>query len=233
MTTRTVLGALSAVSLLALTGCGSEPLAHDASPGAAATVGDVRVEIADVDSLARRYCDFVTPQLASGEQAVPMGLVRNSALNLLVLQEVADQYAEATDLEVTQAAKLLRQQAEQQAIQSQVPEEDRDTYYQVSMQLDTQAIYLAAGGRDAFAEGTLPEQDAVATGSAMVQEWAADLAVNFDPRFADLRGTEYDVNATSLATPSTALAKLAAEFDPAAAADPAYLASLPASQKCG
>lgn len=233
MTIRTVLGALSAVSLLALTGCGSEVLSNDNRPGAAATVGDVELEIADVDALTRRYCDFVAPQLTSAQQAVPMSLVRNSSLNLLVLQSIAEQYAEATDLDVTAARKLLRQQAEQQAIQGQVPEEDRETFYEVSMQLETQAIYLAAGGRDAFAAGSLPEQDAVPVGATMVAEWAADLDVSYDPKFADLRGESYDVNAASLATPASALATLAADFDPSQQADAALLAALPASQKCG
>ncbi len=233
MTIRTALGALSAVSLLALTGCGSESLARDSDAGAAATVGETAIEVTDVDELAREYCDFVMPQLTAAQQAVPMSLVRNSSLNLLVLQEVAEQYAEATDLDVTQASKLLRQQAEQQAIQSQVAEKDRETFYQVSMQLDTQAIYLAAGGREAFDQGMLPEQDAVTTGSAMVSTWAEDLDVTYDPKFADLRGAAYDVNTASLATPTSALATLAADFDPAQQADADYLASLPASQKCG
>lgn len=231
MTVRTVLGALSAASVLVVGGCGSEPLAYEAHPGAAAVVGDERIEVAEVDSLAREYCDFAVPE--EGGESYPMSLLRNISLDVLVNRAIAQQYAEAHDLDLADARRLLRQQAEQRAIQERVPVADRDTYYEVVIGLDAQSIYLAAGGRESFERGELPETDAVTKGAEAVRAWAEDVEVVYDPRFADLRGGEYAVDAASLATPASRLATLAADYQPGGQVDPEHLDALPASQKCG
>ncbi|WP_235736243.1 SurA N-terminal domain-containing protein [Nocardioides alcanivorans] len=230
--TRAALALLTGVALAAAAGCGAEPLQSNVHPGAAAVVAGERISLSDVDDLAQRYCDFVSARNASAEQVVPMRLVRAATLDILVQRSIAEQYAAAHDLDVRKARRLLGTEAEQQAVQQQIDEGERAVFEEVQLQLDTAAVYLAAGGADAFAAGRVPEPDAMTQGQALVDEWAADKQITRDPRFASLE-TEYDVDSDSLARPVSELAELAANYDPAEAANADYIAALPASQKCG
>jgi len=231
--TRAALAVLTGVALAAFGACGAESLQSDVHPGAAAVVDGERITVDAVDDLAQRYCDFVAARSESAEQTVPMRLVRNATLDILVQRELAEQYAAAHDLEVQRARRLLDSEADQQAEQQQVADDERATFDDVQLQLATSAIYLAAGGAEALAAGQTPELDAISRGQALIAEWAADKKVTYDPRFASLNTDEYDVDSGSLARPVSDLAEWAAAYDPQAAADTSYLAALPTSQKCG
>lgn len=228
---RVAAAVLTGVALAAVAGCGAESLSSNVHPGAAAVVDGERITVAEVDEMAEAYCDFVAARM-SAEQAVPMRLVRGASLDNLVRRTVAEQYAEAHDLDTRRARRLLAREVAQQAEQQQISGAEREVFEEVSLEVDTTAVYLAAGAREALEAGETPDPDAVGAGRALVAEWAADKEITRDPRFTTLEAETYDVDAAALAQPRSDLATLAGAFDPQAAIDPDYLAALPASQTC-
>lgn len=230
---RVAVAVLTGVALAAVAGCGADSLQGDYHPGAAAVVDGERITLSEVDDMAQDYCDFVSSRMQSAEQAVPMHLVRNASLDILVRRTVAEQYAEAHDLDLRPARRLLKQEAAQQAEQQQVTDEEREVFESVSLQLETSAIYLAAGSQEELEAGADPAPDAVVIGQNRVTEWAAEKKISRDPRFAALDAENYDVDGAALARPVSELATLAGAFDPRAATDADYLAALPDGQTCG
>lgn len=228
---RVAAAVLTGVALAAVAGCGAESLSSDVHPGAAAVVDGERITVAEVDEMAEAYCDFVAARMTE-DQAVPMRLVRGASLDNLVRLTVAEQYAEAHDLDTRQARSLLGREVAQQAEQQQISDDEREIFEKISLQVDASAIYLAAGGREALEAGETPAPDALDAGQQLVAEWAADKEITRDPRFTPLDAETYDVDAAALARPASDLAKLAGAFHPQAAIDPDYLAALPASQTC-
>src|SRR5690606_32974625 len=126
--------------------CGS------ASPGTAARIGEEKISVAQVDDLAEALCLNVEEDMASQGQAVPMSLVRQSALNVLALTEVAHQVADEYDVEP--GADYERQQVLAAEEGASLPEELRDDYV-VGGSIDAllDGVIRAMGGKLLAEEG--------------------------------------------------------------------------------
>jgi hypothetical protein len=95
-----------------------------------------------------------------------------------------------------------------------------------------QAVMVSAGFGDLAASGkTSDEAGALQRGEEVFALWRKAADVSIDPRFGTVAGDTLDYAAPggSLSVRVSALARSAA----AAQADKAYVASLPASQRCG
>lgn len=229
--TGTVLGAMTATVLILLAGCGSKELGNQAHPGAAATVGDVEIGLDDVDDLAVRYCDVF---LVAGQGAsVPMRLLRSDAVRLLTAEQIATQYANENRLTFAPVIRWFQAQAMADAEQRGLTAVQARTFAQVAYEARTQGIYLVAGGGTVPGPGEQPDQQALAAGEQKVAEWATDLEIEVDPRFAGfLPEGGMDVDAGSLSQPVSDLAQRAGQFGENEELNEEYLAELPASQKC-
>ena len=221
--------ALSAVSMLALSGCGSD-LGPDVHPGAAAVVGGHEISIDQVDARAKEFCDFNLENLRAQKLEVPMALARSAAIEDLATVQVAEQYADAHDLDVSEAKAImlpeLRKQAEA-ALNPQgsgVPpasEEAVDEYVDMNLKPTASVIYLAAGMHTGLPAG----QKALDRGRSVVQAWGQELEISTDPRFTGDSG--------QLSVAVSDLTAEALKFANGKSDGKAYLASLPDSQKCG
>lgn len=226
------ISAVAAVGLLALSACGSETVRNEAHPGAAVVVGDQRIALDDVDDLAQRYCDLYLK--ANGEEAgaLPLQVLRNDSVQLLTDAEVARQYAEAEGLDVQGVRTWLIQQSDQAASQYGLSGDELKDFAEISARVDSQAVYLAAGGQTGAVVDQAAGQQALATGQQKVQTWAEGLDIELDPRFAPATAEGYAFNAGSLAEPVSDLATAIDAYNGSEQPDAAYVDSLPASQKC-
>ncbi|WP_156388821.1 MULTISPECIES: hypothetical protein [unclassified Nocardioides] len=220
---------MGTVSMLALSGCGSD-LGPDVHPGAAAVVGDHEISIDQVDARAREFCDFNLESLHAQKLEVPMALARSAAIEDLATEQVAEQYAEAHDLDLSEAKAtllpVLRKQAEdalnpKDAGAPPASEESIDEYVDLSLKPTASVIYLAAGMDTGLPAG----QKALDRGRSVVQAWGQELEITTDPRFTGDSG--------QLSVAVSDLTAEALKFANGKSEGKAYLASLPDSQKCG
>ena len=225
------LAAVLTLGALALTGCGSD-LGSPGAAGAAAVVGDEEISLDTVDDFAEVYCEFQTPALQQSEQKAPMMVFRSAGLDVLVQEEVARQYAEAHDLEPGPVYNQLMAEVPTQAQSGGVPQAVLGPFTEYMKVANyTEAVYILAGEAQ-LGEGVEP-QGAADEGHAAVTEWAADLAVARDPRFAAITADQkFEPDAGSLSLAVSDPAKLSIGEGDQAKSN-AYIASLPADQVCG
>lgn len=213
-------------SALLLTGC-----AGSASPGVAAKVGDETISTSRIDAATRHMCTALDAQFTSTGTVVPLGVIRQGVVQLLTLSSQAEQIAD--EYGVTATETFERDVAERTRAASTMPEEVRADYIKV---MSTQAYatdILDQVGRakliaDGFADPTVEE--AAQAGADVFAVWPDVNGIEVDPKYgvrlADGQLASTDTN-ISFALSDGSVAGLAA--DP----DPAYVDSLPSSQRCG
>lgn len=224
--------AAAAAALVTLTGCGSD-LGPEFHPGAAAVAGDTSISISEADEFAADYCSLFHLAIEQrGGQGVPMGQIRTFAVNSILEDALVHQFAEEEGVEPNPAA--YRQQLaglEAEAEQIGIPAKDVETYATLREREIYAGMVKGEAGRDALeATGAaVTPQAATERGDVIYAEWrdAADFTI--DPRFGELDAEfGYVPGSKNLSVPVSDLAKGAY----APAPDPAYVATLPASQVC-
>lgn len=233
---RSLVPALAAAALLALTGCGGAVTDAAPEPRTAARIGDVEISRAEVDRTADAICADLEPQFVDAGAPVTMGQVRQYALSLLAARAQAEQVAAEYDVrpgpEVTADLNQWKQRAEL------VPDDLVDEF---ATAMNTEVLLTSllsqAGEASLRADGVRnPSEDRVMQrGSELFSGWAQDADVTIDPRYGvDVVEGSLQPAETGVSVPVSARAvqAWAAVNDPQNA-DPDYVASLPESQRCG
>lgn len=214
---------VAAVALLA--GCG------EIHPGAAAQVGEQRVNMSEVDDDAADVCKAFEPQFQQQQQVIPMRYVKQAVVQAVTMRELARQVAEDRNIEEPASYRTELVKIEEQA--QQVPASVRDTFIEFqSASPYVSAILLQAGGEALQMEGEpRPTNDqAAARGASLFADFARDIGVDIDPRYGlELQDGEIVPTDRSVSLAVGDLATRAAATEP----DPEYAASLGSSQRCG
>lgn len=225
--------AVGAVSLLALSGCGSDlgPTLH---PGQAAVVGDHEISLDEVDAGAEAFCAAVLKDPSRQWKAQPMSGFRTDYVDALVKEELAKKYAEAHDLDVSDQHRANMKSFEAQLTdeRNNIPKEARSALRDYIGHVSyAQSVEYAVGTDKLTESGQQPksEEDVLAAGEQVLVDWAdeAGIEVDVDPRF-DMVGD----GSNALSVPVSDRALLPTDPKADQAKSEAYLASLPASQKC-
>lgn len=224
--------AVLAAASLALTGCTGA-----GSPGVAATVGEETLTVAEVDRATQSMCASITAGVgdpAAAQTVIPLSFVRQGTVQLLALDAQARQIAEAYDVEP--GPDHARELASSERRASGLPADARADYATV-MSANALAVSLLervgrvelerAGTTDPTAE------EAGAAGVEVFRGWPEEHGIDVDPRYGlevvDGQLASTDTH-TSVAVSETARNGLVGDVGQL---DPAYLESLPSSQRCG
>jgi hypothetical protein len=197
----------------------------------AATVGDETISAAQVNAATEHMCTALGEQFTSTGTVVPLGNIRQGVVQLLTLhsqtEQIADEYG------VTATANYERDVAERTRTAAGFPADVREDYVKV---MSTQAFatdVLDAVGRakleaDGVSEPTV--EQVTQAGADVFAVWPDVNGIEVDPKYgvelADGQLAVADTN-LSFALSDGSVAGLAAE------PDPAYVSSLPSSQRCG
>lgn len=213
-------------SALLLSGC-----AGSASPGVAAKVGDETISTSQINAATEHMCAALDDQFTSTGTVVPLGVIRQGVVQLLTLHSQAEQIAD--EYGVTSSANYERDVAERTRTASGFPDEVREDYIKVmSTQAFATDILDAAGRAKLIADGvTEPTVEQVTeAGADLFAVWPDVNGIEVDPKYGvELADGQLAVTDTNLsfALSDGSVAGLAAE------PDPAYVDSLPSSQRCG
>lgn len=213
---------------LLLTGCSG------LAPGTAAVVEGTRITSASVDDLAEAQCSLIEQAAESGQtQPVPLASIKQQSLQLLLDIELDDAFAEDEGVEPPEALVRFideQLQSELQGLSGRAGEVYGET---LSRYAASRAAVVQAGAERTGQEAT-PEniEPLITAGVELRDRWAADADVDVDPRYSpDADGRPgAGSGSVSAAASDFAVQGSAEQSDPEY---PAYVASLPASQKCG
>ncbi|WP_185996058.1 hypothetical protein [Nocardioides campestrisoli] len=213
---------LAAAAVL-LGGCGGSV----SDSGTAATVGDEAISVAEVDNLAKALCADSEDQLAEAGQEVPMAVVRQSALNILVVTGAAQQIADKYEVEPGADYERARSAARQQA---KLFDEEQQDGFVVAASADAliQGVMTATGEQLLIEEGVAKptEEEAIQRGSETFWSWPEVLDLDVNPVF-DVEEVQGQLRpaagADQVSFPVSATAQSASDPEQAASGLPAYL----------
>jgi len=215
-----------------LSGCTGAPAFH---PGDAAVVEGQHISLDTVDGLARDLCSLDVDSLNRAGQAYPMSGLRAIVLQSLVDDVLVQKFARDLGLDVVR----LRKTADQVVDQMEFGENGR--LRAVAMAWKRRAVFrdlvLYGAGLVRLGNGA-PEDAARLQGATAFRLWRAEAApVDRDPRFieVDLDAESLKPGSGSLSVDLTRLVPVppAEDDEPGRQKYAAYLAKLPADQRCG
>ncbi|WP_148571516.1 hypothetical protein [Nocardioides caldifontis] len=216
-------GAVAAAAALLLSGCGST------APGVAAQVDGQRITDEQVDDFAEVLCALGgLPGTASG---TPTTEARYNALSILLVTELARQVGDVGSVDSEDLAAAKQQMT---AGRDQVPEDARDTFDEVAGEYLESQFALIELGRDSLEEQgrsaeEITDDQAFQEGERLLQEHAAEIDIEVDPRYGRLQDGALVPDDGSLSVPVSEFARSAAEAQPTEE----LVSQLPSSQKCG
>lgn len=213
--------------LLALSGCSLHP-------GEAAVVGSESITQARVDELAEAICVAnVAGAVAQGQPPpeLPSRGARQLAVQVLLDTTLSEQFGEETGVEPDQERVSEALAQNEQAVEL-LPEEQQEPLREaLRRDVEAQLTVMAAGRRSLQRQGEtdVSDQQALAEGQRLRSEFVADLDVEVDPRYGTFRRGALQPGVSSLSVPVSEQAVTGALSEPGEA----WVADLPASQKCG
>ncbi len=212
-------------ALFLLTGCDQLP------PGTASVVNGTTITKDEVADVADAQCVAAEQAAgAGGATATAMSRVHQQSLFLLIDAELSKQYAEEEGLKPSQGlANAFFSEFETSL--AELPEEPRTVLEGLFKDwADSRAVLVQAGSD---ATGQPPSQDNVEQLlNAGLQEraaWAQSADIETDPRYAPGEDGLPGGGDSSVSRPGSDFAKDAGAEE----ANPEWVSSLPASQKCG
>ena len=217
------LGAVGALSVLVLTGCGA------VQPGAAVEVGDDSISLSEIDEVASDFCSAIEPQLEAQPQSIPNSYLRGGIAGTLALRSVAEQVAAEYGVDAADSQRYQDAVQELKANVAPVPEEYRESVIEVeSAPQYVEAVQAAVGEVELDGQGEYEEF--VAAGSEVFTDWIAENDVEFDPAL----NTEIKDGAISTVDSSVSFAvSEAAKNGLAAEPNGALARELPDAHRCG
>lgn len=207
-----------------------------APPGnVAATVGDTTIRTSQVDFLTDMQCaslDKAAEAPGSQTQSVPMSQVRSSMVNTLVQAELNRRLAQRDDLSYDRGTLVQVMQQFDATVLPQVPAEDRDRFRDVVVDIYRTQLQVYGEAERRLADQGIENYTQEQADEAVAQiqsEFREDVDVEVNPEYgADDRGVAGAVD-PSLSLPVSSYAKKSR----AGQADPEWVATLPADQRCG
>ncbi len=222
MTKSQSVGAVAALAVLALTGCGA------LQPGAAVQVGDETITASRLDEVTSDFCRAIEPQLESQAESVQNSFLRSYVAGTMALRSVADQVAAEFGVEAG-GEEYLQQLADlRQGIES-VPEDVRDSVIEV----ETTAAYVSAvqtAVGEEVLDGVGEDAELAAAGREEFDAWISEHGVEFDPSLnTEIKDGVFSVRdaAVSFAVSERATSGMAEQPNAAAARE------LTTAQRCG
>lgn len=223
---RTRLAGLALLALGTLSGCGG------LHPGVAAEAGDLSITDTQVDSLARDVCTALKSDPRLLGDGFPRSKILQSVVQSFVMRSIADEMGEQYGVSATPSYDKAVEQTKLQftALDPKVRDNVLDTWLGTNYFVD---VLGAIGMQELRLAGAAkPTSDeAVAKGIELAQVWEADNGVTIDPRFPDITLADTQFTQTIDET-SYAVSDFAKQAS-AATPDAAWIAKLPASQRCG
>ncbi|HET9858793.1 MAG TPA: hypothetical protein VFQ19_03345 [Nocardioidaceae bacterium] len=224
---RTKLSALAVSALVALTGCGA------VHPGMAAVVGSSTISHDRVDTLASALC---TARTAGSEAAAaaappePTRRARGGALQILLETELSHEFGEerGVDPSLRQVTEAL---AQQQQLIDFLPEDEAEAYREALAEYAEGQLMLIEIGRQSLEEqgqSNVPDDQALAEGERLRQEYAESLEIEVDPRYGTFEDGSLSSGGTALSVAESDRAKAGSQAELA----PTFVSGLPASQRC-
>lgn len=214
---------LAVVAAAALSGCGMHP-------GAAAVVGSTTITGDEVDGAARALC---SANQAGGQATGDLASrgARQAALQFLIDNELSRQFAEAEGVEPDQEQVSATLSQNAQGIEA-IPKSEREEFTDLLVGFRESELILAEVGAASLEEqgtATPAPEEAASEGARLRADWAESIEVEVDPRFGTYAEGGLAPASGSLSVPISDTAKAGSAGEPGAA----WVASLPASQKCG
>jgi hypothetical protein len=228
---RVVVLAAAGISALVLTGC-SPSMGGDV----AANVDGQTITNSDVKFLARLQCTAINdaakdPAQAGSVQSVSRKQIRADMLNALVQAQLNGELAKEQDVSYDRATYRQVMDQFEQAVQK-APKQDRARFRELVGSLyQGQLEVYAIAARELGAQGVdKPTQQQVeALVSKLQDDYRAKAKVSIDPVYGAGKSGLAGSADTSLSQPLSAFAKSSV----ASPEDPAWVAKLPANEKCG
>ena len=217
--------ALLGAGALLLTGCSG------LTPGTAAVVEGTRITTSSVDRLAAAQCDAIEQAAKAGQaQAVPLARIKQQSLQLLLDIEVDEGFAEDEGIRPPRSLVSYideQLQSQVQGLKGRAGEVLGETLQRYAA---SRAAVVQAGAEATGQEATPDNLDQlVGAGLERRDAWFKKADVDTDSRYSpDADGTPGG-GSGSVSTAASDFAEQGSSEQP----DPAYVASLPASQKCG
>jgi len=217
---------LATVAGCALSGCANHP-------GSAAVVGSERISDSRVEDVAGAFCALASASARTQQQpaAQDSRTARLQALGVLIDDSLSRQYTAAEGVEPNQAqvsAFVERSKATLDALPAKERSVFRETLTEYA---EAQTSLVVVGRRSLRAAGTAKPtaEQALAEATRLRAAWAEKNAdVSVDPRYGRYaKGALQPANG-SLSVPVSKHAKAGAAATPGAA----WVAGLPANQKC-
>lgn len=210
---------------LLLTGCSG------LTPGTAAVVEGTRITSADVDQLAEAQCSAIEQASQQGQaQAVALASIKQQSLQLLLDIELDEAFA--ADQRITPPKTLVdyidgQLRTQVQGVGGRAGEVLGETLQRYAA---SRAAVVQAGA-EASDQQASPQNIGrlIGAGLQLRDRWARGASVDTDPRYAPDADGNPGGGSGSVSEAASSFAKQGA----AEKADPAYVAALPASQKCG
>lgn len=233
---RVAVATVGVVTAGLLAGCGIAD--EGVRPGVAAEVGDTKIAVADVEEVAEDECEVREQLAGTGSTQVASGArVRDGALLLMVLRELASQLADEYDVEAGQHYEATRAD-----IRRQLEGLDEDLADRVEISQSSigyfEDVLVQVGQEDlGLSESEDPGgQQGYQRGFEVAREWVEDHPIDTNPRYAqpviDDSGIRLSRN-DGLSTAVSDFAKDALGAADSPQEDAGYAASLPESQRCG
>lgn len=211
-------------TLALLTGCG------ELSPGTASVVDGHRITVSDVDDLVKAQCTGAERASAGGQDAtMPLTQVRQRSLGLLIDSELNRQFAQARHL--TPDPKFVNGFFSQfQSGIEPLPESARTELTKVFRDWARGRAILVAAGSRATGQPADPNNynQLMKVGFQEREKWLRGVKIVTDPRYGPGKDG-FPAGNGSVSRPVSDYARKAS----ASQADPSWVNSLPASQKCG
>ena len=217
---------LATVAGCALSGCANHP-------GSAAVVGSESISDSRLEDVAGAFCALASAsaQTQQRPQVPDSKTARLQALGILIDDALSRQFAASEGVQPDQA-QVSAFVARSKATLDAIPAGERSVFREVLTEYAEAQTSLADIGQRKLREaGTAkPAADqALQEANRLRSEWAAmNAEVSVDPRYGSFTGGALKPADGSLSVPVSADAKAGAAATPA----PAWVAGLPASQKC-
>ncbi len=219
---RVKLAAVAAGAMTVLAGCGLHP-------GAAAVVGSSTISHDEVDDVALAVC---SANLSSSEltgqpaRALPSRGAREVALQILLETELSQQFGEHEGVEANpqQVSQAL---AQNDSAIGMLPEDRREDFRNALQEYAEGQLMLIEVGKESLG-GEVSDDEAVAEGTRLRNEYVDTLDVEVDPRYGRFEDGAFKRGGTSLSVPASDRARAGDRAQP----NDAFVTSLPASQQC-
>lgn len=203
-------------------------------PGAAVTVGDHAVPMAEVNEFVDALCRPSVGEELFGGQQLPRAMVRQSVAQWFAVEAMADVFASANGVDLPPRARSAPQAAKQvETVFSGEPDADElvDRYADLSVSGELlNEVILAVGAKELGLgpdAGMADQGRAGEAGGAAFTTWLAGTDISFDPRL-DLRVTDSEFQSPGSAG-SVALSPVAR----AEQREKGSTEGLTANQRCG